>query len=109
MSKLYNKAFKVGFVATMAAFLVLNVVSYLFAQRQYEKLLNPPISYAPAPRFPAWGFPFTWDGYNLSYARDGAFSELFSVADGLVLNFLTITACGFLIGLLFRWFKIRYK
>ncbi len=109
MSRLYNKTFKVGFVITIAVFGVLNVGAYLSAQRDYEKLLNPPIAYAPAPRFPAWGIPFRWDGYNLTYVRDGSFSESFALIDGIILNFLTIAACGFLVGLLLRRLTGRYE
>lgn len=96
-------------MATLAFFALANVVAYVLAERRYEELANRPIPFAPAARFPAWGFPFKWDGYNVSYSKSNAFSELFSLADGLVLNFLIITACGFLIGLLVRWFKLRYE
>lgn len=102
MSKLYNRAFKTGFIATLAVFGVANIVAYVIAAREYEELSNRPIAFAPGPSFPAWGFPFKWDGYNLNYSKSNAFADLFSLADGLVLNFMAISACGFLIGLLVR-------
>ena len=102
MRKLYNRAFKTGFIATLAVFGVANVVSYVLAAREYEELSNRPIAIAPGPSLPPWGFPFNWDGYNLSYSKSNAFGELFALADGLVLNFLAVCACGFLIGLLVR-------
>lgn len=109
MARLFNRAFKVGFIVTLAFFAMANIGTYLLAVRRYDELTNRPIAFAPAARLPGWGFPFKWDGYNVIYSKSNAFSDLFSLADGLVLNFLTIAACGFLIGLLFRWFKSRYE
>lgn len=106
MSRLYNRTFKIGFVSTIVAFVAFNFVAYLLASKQYAILINQPIQFAPAPRFPAWGFPFKWEGHNLNF---GTFSDLFGVADGLVLNFLAISACGFLAGIALRWLTGRYE
>jgi len=109
MSRLYNRTFKIGFVLAIGTFAALNIFAYILAQQQYKKLLNSPIQLAPATGVPAWGVPFKWEGYNLSHTRYGTFSDLFSVADGLILNFLAITACGFLLGFIVRWLSRNYK
>jgi hypothetical protein len=100
VSTLYNRTFKIGFIATIAVFVVLNFVSYLFALRLYDQLVAQPIGYQfPAPRFPSWGVPFYWEGAP----------HLFGAAEGLVLNFVAIAACGFLVGLGLRWLTGKYK
>ncbi len=99
MSSLYNRTFKIGFITTIAIFVLLNVVAYLFALRQYDVLMNQPIQYAPAPRVPSWGVPFSWEGS----------AHLFGAASGLVLNFVTIVACGFVVGLGLRWLTGKYE
>ena len=109
MSRLYSKTFKIGFLATIAVFIVLNVVAYLSALRQYDAIMREPIQFGPAPRFPAWGVPFKWDGYNLPYGPGGPTLDLFGVADGLVLNFLVIAFCGFLFGIVLRWLAGKYE
>ena len=109
MSKLYNRTFKIGFIATIAVFVVLNFVAYLFASRQYDVIMKQPIQFAPAPRFPARGIPFKWGGYNLPYEPRGPASDLFGVADGLVLNVIAIAACGFVAGITLRWLTGRYE
>jgi hypothetical protein len=98
-----------GFITTIAIFVVINFVAYLFARQQYDVLMNRPIQMAPAPSFPAWGVPFKWDGYNLPYGPGGPTLDLFGVADGLVLNFLVIAFCGFLFGIVLRWLAGKYE
>jgi hypothetical protein len=109
VSRLYSKTFKIGFLATIAVFIVLNVVAYLSALRQYDAIMREPIQFGPAPRFPAWGVPFKWDGYNLPYKPSGPASDLFGVADGIVLNVLVIAGVGFLVGITLRWLTGRYE
>ena len=109
MSNLYNRTFKIGFISTIAIFVALNFAAYLFASEKYELLKKQPIQMAPAPRFPAWGFPFKWDGYNLPYDPSGSASDLFGVADGIVLNFLVISFCGFLFGIALRRLTHSYE
>jgi len=97
MSTIYNRPFKIGFVATIIFFALMNLVAYLFASRLYDQLKNQPISWAPGPRFPEWGIPFSWEGA----------SGLFRGAEGLVLNFFTIVAIAFLVGFIFRLIALR--
>jgi hypothetical protein len=95
MYRLYDEVFKTGFVVNLSIFALANIVDYLEAQNQYDLRIREPNAFSPAPGFPAWGVPFSWSGYNFGF-----------VADGLVLNFIAIAACGFLIGLIFRYVKM---
>ncbi len=92
--RLYNRAFKTGFCVSVLVFALLNVIAYLVALRKYQAYVEPEILFAPAGRrFPRWGFPFVWDGDNFGF-----------IEDGLVLNFICLVVCGFVIGILFRFF-----
>ena len=79
MFKLYDMAFKIGFGFNILIFIVLNIVNY---NRAIEKWARSEFSgYTPI-----WGFPFYM-------AHWGTFS----------LNILIIVACGFIMGLIFRF------
>ncbi len=103
MSKIYNKAFKVGFLFNILLFIFFNFLSYLAACEKHRESMNRDkgIIFGPAGGFPDWGFPFGWDEIYLDsivsmYARGGA------------VNFLIIVFCSFVFGFLFRfaWSKI---
>ena len=108
MSHLYNRPFKVGFVATIVFFALLNLVAYLFATSVYDQMRNHPITWGPGPRFHDWGIPFVWRGGNLNYGNR-LYSEVVFVAEGLFLNFVFIAAMAFLVGLVVRWFALRFR
>lgn len=107
MSKLYSRPFKIGFVATIVFFALLNLVAYIFAVRLYDQMRDQPITWAPGPRFPAWGIPFSWEGKN--YGGDLVITDLFGLANGLVLNFLSIVVIAFLVGFIVRFFALRFR
>lgn len=91
MGYFYNRAFKIGVAVGVMIFLIINVVDYVIASKEYEAYLNGPIKFAPLARF-RWGFPFIWDGYNFGFAEDG------------VLNVIVATTFGIICGLIFRFF-----
>lgn len=104
MSKIYDKAFKVGFLSNILLFIFFNFLSYLSACEKYREYMNRKIIFGPVGGFPDWGFPFGWDEtYSDSivsmYVRGG------------VLNFLTIVFCSFIFGFLvkFAWSKILLR
>jgi hypothetical protein len=107
MSDLYNRPFKLGFVVTIVFFALLNLAAYLFAARVYDQIRNQPITWAPGPRFPDWGIPFSWKRNN--YGGDWVITDLFGLADGLMLNLLSIVVISFLVGLIVRFFAVRFK
>jgi hypothetical protein len=88
MSRLYNKHFKIGACLAVVAFVLGNVVSYLAASERAAKLS---ISFAPA-SFPAWGFPFNWDG-----------------GWGSIFNAALMLFGALFFGLLFRWLTGIFK
>ncbi len=79
MSRIYNKAFKVGVACNLALFTVLNIVSYVVSYRAYHSRT---IRFGPD-RGVQWGFPFDW-------------------FEGLVLNVFIIAFFGFVFGFVFR-------
>jgi len=102
MNKIYDKAFKVGFLFNILLFVFFNFLSYLAACEKYRESLNRVVGVSsPSYGFPNWGFPFGWDEIYLNsivsmYARGGA------------VNFLIIVFCSFVFGFLFKfaWSKI---
>ncbi len=96
MFRLYDKAFKTGFVLTIFAFVAINIAYYIIAARKFAEYLSEPIRFAPYPTFPPWGFPFVWRGHSFGY-----------IGGGLVLNFIIVVGCGFIVGLLFRSLNLQ--
>jgi len=90
MSKLYNRHFKVGFSATIAAFAFANALVYFTELQQSEAAMfsYPGLSAGP---FFRWGFPFNWQGDHVSHP-----------AFGVIGNFLVIVGCGIIVGLVYR-------
>ena len=91
MYKLYDKAFKIGFVLNLCIFAVANIVAYIEANKNYSESEFRMMS---GRSFPAWGFPFNWTFNGI-------------VPDGPILNFIAIVASGFVIGVTFRYFRLR--
>ena len=93
MFKLYDTAFKIGFIFNILIFLILNIVSFNIELAKDKQLKADGISFSPPTQF-SWGFPFDMTHY-----------EFFS------LNLLIISSCGFLVGLIFRfgWSKLNPK
>ena len=83
VSKLYNRAFKVGVGFNIALFTIFNVVSYLNAHSAVK------IQFSVAP---AWGF---------SFSRTSGDSLAFMV------NIVVIASCSFIVGFLFRYLAGR--
>jgi len=106
MSKIYDKAFKVGFLFNILLFIFFNFLSYLAACEKYRKNINmnKKIIFGPVGGFPDWGFPFGWD--------ETYFDSIISMyARGGALNFLIIVFCSFIFGFLFKfaWSKISSR
>lgn len=99
MSELYNRPFKVAFAATILLFTLINWIAYSSAVSRYEEMKSGPIAWAPGPRFPDWGVPFSWEGHSYSFGD----------AQGLVFNFLSIVATAFLVGLIVRFCALRFR
>ena len=95
MFRLYDKGYKIGFIANLCFFTVVNIVEYVRASQEFAKPVFQ--TFAPAPRFPYWGFPFDW---NRSYF--GRFE------DGPIPNFIAIVVSGFIVGVIFRFFRSKY-
>ncbi len=87
MSRIYDKAFKFGVKFNIAAFIVLNLVSFVLAYRAYH---DPTRLIRFSGEQILWGFPFDW--------RNGAGFPV-----GLVLNVIVITFFGFVFGFLFKY------
>ena len=89
MSKLYNKAFKIGVVVSLASFVILNVISFVRASHasQREDWVQLP------KRMLAWGFPYSW-------IWDGSQAQLIP---NPVFNLAIIALCSFAAGFLFRY------
>jgi hypothetical protein len=91
MSKLYDRAFKGGFIGTVLFSALLNIPSFISAHQKYLACLDGPVHQLWTCDRGNWGFPFNWEGYDVEHA-------LFS----LVLNFTITVVCGFAGGLLVR-------
>ena len=87
MSKIYDKAFKVGFYTNVLIFVILNFISFIVSSNEYA---NGKIKFAPGGY--SWGFPFDWDEIFL----DSMFVR------GGMLNFLVMISCGFILGFLLK-------
>ncbi len=99
MSRLYDRSFKVGFIVTISVFVLLNILSYLYARNEYLAAERR-IEFIPLSgrlRFPSWGVPFSWIEEP----------TLFENGLGLVLNVFAIAGCAFVIGLIFRFIGIK--
>jgi hypothetical protein len=92
--KLYDTAFKIGFVFNILIFVGLNFISYKRAIIEEKQLLASGIDLSPCCIGPSWGFPFDMTRF-----------ETFS------LNFVIIAFCGFIVGLIFKfvWSKFTSK
>ena len=86
--RIFNKAFKVGFVFGVLLFIVANIINYYHAYLKYEEFLK---KYKGIPCCHdsgfVWGFPFIWEGYDYGLIENGV--------DGLLLNFLVLCVFGF--------------
>lgn len=102
MDKLYNRAFNVGVLFTVALFSILNFISYVFAYKSYLKYRNIEIGFADVGGFPSWGFPFAWE-------RGNYFDVIWFGNE--VLNFVILALFGFVFGFLFRfiWSKVSSR
>ena len=87
MSELYNRRFKIGASLWVTAMVTGNIFTYVAALRRDRGH----ISFSPY-SFPAWGFPFNWDG---------------GLASASNLGFVLLGALLF--GLLFRWISGCFK
>ena len=97
MDKLSRRSFAIGFALTLIVFGLFNLWDYSAAYQQHVENLNHSFG-LPESRFPSWGFPFHWRGYNLG-----------ELEDGLVLNLAVIIGCGFIVGFLFRYLTVKFK
>lgn len=86
MSKLYNRAFKVGVAFTIGIFAILNVASFIISKRAYDES---EIRFSHS-RLDS-GVPFSW-------AWDTG------IGLGFMLNVAAISLCAFVVGFLFRYF-----
>ena len=100
--RIFNRAFKTGFVVGALLFIAVNVFNYYLADLKYEECKRRLIQLSVNCQF-RWGFPFTWDGYNYEWAA--------SIIDGLVLNFLVLCVFGFVTAIVFKFVaaKIAHK
>jgi hypothetical protein len=87
MSKIYDKAFKVGFCINILIFVIVNFISFIVSRSEYA---NRQIKFADS-RY-SWGFPFNWDEIFL----DSMFIR------GGMLNFIVMIFCGFILGILLK-------
>ena len=84
MSRVYNKAFKIGVAFNVLIFAILNIWSLVAEKRAFE---------ASSIRLGSsffWGFPFAW-------AWDTG------IGLGFMLNVAVIACCSFVVGFLFRY------
>jgi len=93
MSKLYNKAFKVGVYVNILIFVILNIISFIIAHNEY---MNRETNFAHDGY--SWGFPFELYRYFIGHPSDVGFS-----LEGTFLNTLFIAICSFAVGLFFRF------
>jgi hypothetical protein len=91
MSKLYDRAFKVGFIGTVVFFALLNIPGFIRAHQEYLACLDDPVHKLWTCDRGNWGFPFAWKDHPVEDALYG-----------LVLNFAVIAGCGFAGGFLVR-------
>ena len=87
MSVLYDRGFRIGFASIVAIFGLLNVVSYIIAQRQCRYYFS---QFSGGTCRPNWGVPFEWWGYSNWIFEDGFL--------GLILNFTITVGCAFVFG-----------
>ena len=86
MSRIYNRAFKVGVACNIALFTILNIINYVVSYRAYHTRT---IRFAPDSGV-RWGIPFEWfEGGGLPV--------------GLVLNVFIIAFFSFIFGFAFRF------
>ncbi len=101
MSKIYNNAFKVGFLCNILLFVVLNTVS---RNVSYNEYINSGTYQSHFGEY-SWGFPFEMYRYYPGYFVDGFTPK------GVILNTFVIGFCGFVVGLLFKfiWSKLSSR
>ncbi|HLM61705.1 MAG TPA: hypothetical protein VK308_12940 [Pyrinomonadaceae bacterium] len=93
MSKIYDKAFKVGFGINLLLFLTINILSYF---NSYEEYSNREIKFAHSGY--SWGFPFEMYRHYFGYPSN----DIGFTLSGVVLNTFVIVICGFILGFLFK-------
>lgn len=82
MSKIYNKAFKVGFSFAIFIFVILNIVSFAISSQQCEELNRQFSSLI----YCSWGFPANID-----------------TTEGLITNGFAAAICSFTSGFLVKY------
>jgi hypothetical protein len=90
MSKIYNRAFKIGVFTNVLIFAVLNIVSYVVSYREYSRSA---INFS-GNTSPDWGIPFSW------------FLDT-TIGLGLILNVGVIAFFSFVFGFLFKFISER--
>lgn len=97
MGKFFDRELLTGFLLTLILFGLLNIADYVAAYEQHVENLNHPMRVVDS-KFPSWGFPFHWRGYNLG-----------ELEDGLVLNSVVFIGSGIVVGFLFRFLTAKFK
>ena len=95
MSKVYDKAFKVGFGVNFLLFLIANILSCLIS---YDDYSNRKIKFSHSGY--SWGFPFEMYRHYLGYPSN----DIGFTMGGVVLNTFVIVFCGFILGFMFKEF-----
>lgn len=99
MSKLYNKAFKVGVWFSISLFVISNVISFFISRNEY---MNKEIHFADADGY-SWGFPFEMYRFSIGYP----YSEDGFTLDGTIINTIVLTTCSFILGFSFRFISSK--
>ncbi len=94
MSKVYNKAFKVGFAFNIFLFIIFNFISFAVSYDEYESGIQ--FDHGGY----SWGFPFEMYRYYLGYPNN----DIGFTGDGVIVNTFIITGCGFVVGFLLKSF-----
>ena len=91
MSKIYNKAFKIGICFNVLVFTILNIISFVVSRNEHITAWNSGLRIGIYGDY-SWGFPFEmFSGV-----------ELFRV-ENVVINTFIISGCGFVLGFLFKF------
>jgi hypothetical protein len=97
MGYAYDNRFKIGFVATVAVFLLINVVSYFVARSEYEQLAKTNKLFPVGGNLP-WGFPLHWSGSESSDFLATTFARP-------ITNLLIILIAAVAAGIGYRWIR----
>ena len=100
MGYVYDTRFKVGFVVTITAFVLIALALFVLAGWEYDRMAETKKFFPVGGRL-AWGFPFYWSGADFS----SFLANLFVRPIG---NILIILGFGLVGGFIARSFRSRH-